>query len=108
MIHWFLPFDEEKTSTESRWVKMEYFEEDVYSKKRPIRAEAEGGAPKKARVSYQHQPNISWQSLPDVVFSDVRMMLGLENLHDLHKCRQVCQSWNVMSEPPPAWGIMGS
>ena len=61
-----------------------------------IKAEAEGGAPKKARLS-RFLPSTSWQSLPDVVFRDVMMMAGLNNLHDFHKCRQMCRSWNVMT-----------
>ena len=72
----------------------EYFEEDVSRKKRSIKAVAESGAPSKARGSNFHQPSTSWQFLPDLVFGDVMMMVGL---HDLHKCRQICQSWNVMT-----------
>ena len=34
-----------------------------------------------------------WQHVPDLVFGDLMMMLGTESLI---KCRQVCQSWNVM------------
>ena len=38
----------------------------------------------------------SWKNLPDVVFYDIMMMIGLNSLEDLHRCRQVSQSWNVM------------
>ena len=38
----------------------------------------------------------SWKNLPDVVFCDIIMMIGLNSLEDLHRCRQVSQSWNVM------------
>ena len=38
----------------------------------------------------------SWKSLPDVVFCDIMMMIGQYSLEDLHRCRQVSQSWNVM------------
>ena len=38
----------------------------------------------------------SWKILPDVVFCDIMMMTGLNSLEDLHRCRQVSQSWNVM------------
>ena len=38
----------------------------------------------------------SWKNLPDVVFCDIMMMTGLNSLEDLHRCRQVSQSWNVM------------
>ena len=41
-------------------------------------------------------PWYGWQNLPDIVISDIMMMLGLDCLEDLHKCRQLCQSWNVM------------
>ena len=37
-----------------------------------------------------------WKNLPDVVFGDIMMMIGLNRLEDLHICRQVSQSWNVM------------
>ena len=32
--------------------------------------------------------------LPDLIFSDILMMVGLESLESLHRCRQVCSSWN--------------
>ena len=34
-----------------------------------------------------------WQDLPDLIFCETMMLLGLE---ELQKCRQVCQIWNVM------------
>ena len=37
-----------------------------------------------------------WKNLPDVIFSDIMMMIGLNSFEDLHRCRQVSQSWNVM------------
>ena len=51
-----------------------------------------------------------WNILPDPIFGDIMMMVGLNNsrriylsemfsncsLDNMHKCRQVCQSWNVM------------
>ena len=37
-----------------------------------------------------------WQNLPEFIFGDMMMMMGLNSLEDLHRCRQVCQSWNVM------------
>ena len=42
-----------------------------------------------------------WQNFPDLIFCDIIMMVGLESLEDLHKCRQVCQSWNVMTSQMP-------
>ena len=32
--------------------------------------------------------------LPDMIFSDIMMMVGLESLETLHRCRQVCKLWN--------------
>ena len=37
-----------------------------------------------------------WQNLPDLVFSDLMLMVGLESIHNIQKCRDVCHSWNVM------------
>ena len=34
-----------------------------------------------------------WQDLPDLIFGETMLLLGLE---ELQKCRQVCQIWNVM------------
>ena len=38
----------------------------------------------------------SWKYLPKRIFDDMMMMTELGSLQDLHKCRHVCQSWNVM------------
>ena len=37
-----------------------------------------------------------WQSLPNHITDDIMLMAELGSLQDLHKCRQVCQRWNVM------------
>ena len=37
---------------------------------------------------------MSWVTLPDPIFSDIMMMVGLESLESLHRCRQVCSKWN--------------
>ena len=37
-----------------------------------------------------------WQNLPDLVFSDLILMVGLESIHNLQKCREVCHRWNMM------------
>jgi len=37
---------------------------------------------------------MDWLSLPDPIFSDIMMMVGLESLESLHRCRQVCSKWN--------------
>ena len=38
----------------------------------------------------------SWKNLPDIVFSDIMMMVGMDKLENIPKYRQVCQSWNEM------------
>ena len=40
--------------------------------------------------------SIGWQKLPDIIFGDIMTMKGLSCLEEVHRCRQVCQSWNVM------------
>ena len=37
-----------------------------------------------------------WLTLPDLIFNNIMMMVGLESLETLHRCRQVCKSWNEM------------
>ena len=37
---------------------------------------------------------MAWVMLPDLIFSDIMMMVGLESLESLHRCRQVCSKWN--------------
>ena len=39
---------------------------------------------------------MDWLSLPELIFSDIMMMVGLESLDSLHRCRQVCKTWNEM------------
>ena len=39
---------------------------------------------------------MAWTTLPDLIFSDIMMMIGLESLESLHRCRQVCKTWNEM------------
>ena len=36
---------------------------------------------------------MAWLTLPDLIFSDIMMMVGLESLQ---RCRQVCSTWNEM------------
>ena len=35
-----------------------------------------------------------WRMLPDLIFSDVMMKIVLESFESLHRCRQVCKTWN--------------
>ena len=35
-------------------------------------------------------------TLPDEIFSDIMMIVGLESIESLHRCRQVCSKWNEM------------
>ena len=37
---------------------------------------------------------MAWLTLPDLIFSDIMMIVGLESLESLHRCRQVCSKWN--------------
>ena len=39
-------------------------------------------------------PNRDWRMLPDLIFSDVMMKIVLESFESLHRCRQVCKTWN--------------
>ena len=39
---------------------------------------------------------MAWVSIPELIFSDIMMIVGLENLESLHRCRQVCKTWNEM------------
>ena len=31
-----------------------------------------------------------------MIFSDIMMMVGFESLNNLHRCRQVCRTWNEL------------
>ena len=35
-----------------------------------------------------------WLELPDLIFGDIMLMVGLEGFESLHRCRQVCKTWN--------------
>ena len=35
-----------------------------------------------------------WRLLPDLAVADIMLMVGLESLESLHRCRQVCRTWN--------------
>ena len=37
---------------------------------------------------------MAWLTLPDLIFSDIMMLIGLESPESLHRCRQVCSKWN--------------
>ena len=37
---------------------------------------------------------MSWLTLPELIFTDVMLMVGLGSLESLHRCRQVCSKWN--------------
>ena len=37
-----------------------------------------------------------WQMLPDQIFSDILMIVGLQSIKDVQKCKQICQSWNLI------------
>ena len=35
-----------------------------------------------------------WRLLPDLALADIMLMVGLDSLESLHRCRQVCRTWN--------------
>ena len=39
---------------------------------------------------------MDWATLPELPFIDIMMMVGLESLESLHRCRQVCTTWNEL------------
>ena len=39
---------------------------------------------------------MSLHMLPEMIFSEIMMMVGIESLDSLHRCRQVCKAWNEM------------
>ena len=39
---------------------------------------------------------MAFHTLPALIFSDIMMMVGLESLNGLHRCRQVCKTWNEL------------
>ena len=43
---------------------------------------------------FQQNMIVDWTTLPELVFSDIMMMVGLHSLESLHRCRQVCRTWN--------------
>ena len=38
--------------------------------------------------------NLAGVTSPDEILSDILMIVGLESLDDLHRCRQVSGQWN--------------
>ena len=43
-----------------------------------------------------HDEICGFNVLPDEIFNEIMMMVGLESLGDLHRCRQVCKHWSKM------------
>ena len=43
---------------------------------------------------FNQNRNMTWVKLPRLILSDIMMMVGLESLESLHRCRQVCKTWN--------------
>ena len=39
---------------------------------------------------------MDWLTLPELILSDIMLMVGLKSLESLHRCRQVCKTWNEM------------
>ena len=38
--------------------------------------------------------NPNWLILPDIPFTKIMLMVGLQSVDSLHRCRQVCRTWN--------------
>ena len=47
-------------------------------------------------LSCSVRPSKDWQNLCDIVFGNVMMMVGMDQLENIPECRQVCRGWNVM------------
>ena len=47
-------------------------------------------------VFYLQNLIMAWLTLPELIFSDIMIMVGLESLNGLHRCRQVCKTWNEL------------
>ena len=47
-----------------------------------------------SRMSTSFIPD--WLVLPEEILSEIWLMVGLESLESLHRCRQVCQTWNEL------------
>ena len=46
-------------------------------------------------MSSHHNPD--WRMLGhDLIFQKIMMMVGLDSLESLHRCEQVCTTWNSM------------
>ena len=39
---------------------------------------------------------MAWANLPDLIFSDIMVLVGLESPESLLRCMKVCTSWNEM------------
>ena len=37
---------------------------------------------------------LSWDTLPNLVVSEIMINVGLDSLERLHRCRQVCKTWD--------------
>ena len=40
--------------------------------------------------------NINGLLFPEEILIEILLIVGLESLESLHKCRQVCQTWNKL------------
>ena len=39
---------------------------------------------------------MTWDTLPELILRDIMLMVGLMSIESLHRCRQVCKTWNEM------------
>lgn len=48
------------------------------------------------QIIAKHKQNIimNWVTIPELIFCDIMMKVGLDSIETLHRCRQVCKTWN--------------
>ena len=55
-------------------------------------------------------PNVDWSLLPEPIFDEIMLIIGLESPESLDICKQVCQAWrkrimrNLWDSPTKKWG----
>ena len=54
-------------------------------------------------------PNFDWSLLPDPIFDEIMLIIGLESPDSLDICKQVCKAWrkgimrNLWDSPSKRW-----
>ena len=50
--------------------------------------------PSSPESSQNNPQGLAWDTLPDLILSDILMKVGLNSLGDLYRCDQVCSKWS--------------